>query len=67
MKYCPCPKCFKCSCGDPDCVNAEDGICECWKAWYYPAIREVVPPKMTLDGRILKNCYYDPFLGTVYF
>ncbi len=32
---CPCPKCFKCCCHkveglDPnDCVNAEDGVCEC--------------------------------------
>lgn len=29
LKECPCPKCFKCSCGDKDCTNNEDGICSC--------------------------------------
>jgi len=31
LKQCPCPKCFKCSCGDKDCVNSEDVICDCDK------------------------------------
>jgi hypothetical protein len=27
--FCPCPKCLNCCCGSKDCVNAEEGICDC--------------------------------------
>lgn len=30
--YCPCPKCFFCCCGDPNCVNNENGACFCSKS-----------------------------------
>jgi len=27
--YCPCPKCLRCGCGRTDCVNGDEGPCEC--------------------------------------
>lgn len=29
IDYCPCPKCFGCSCEKEECSNAKEGRCDC--------------------------------------
>lgn len=29
IKFCPCPYCFKCNCGDPSCPNRDKDNCQC--------------------------------------